>query len=384
MDELLKSLGKDVRGQRIAMVAASLILLTLCETVAGLLLGSIGLLADALHLCFHSVALLIALYGVLVSRRRATFAFSYGFARFEVLASFSNTVLLVFMQLFIIGGVVHRLVEPAAFVHDPREGLGKLVLGGLGVALNVWAMVLLGVGPREQLQRFTAQPSARAAAAAAAAAAAGATAPSAPPSSSSSSSPAWEGGAALHLYSDAFSSALLLASALLAPHIGALPADLLQASLSAAFTLQLALPLAHVTGLTLLQSVPPAYAPLLERAQREACAIEGVLEVTAQNFWLQAPGHGVATAVLRVRQDASEAAVLSAAQAAYSRVAVDATIQITRDVGASLGEWRAMAAGSQGSSAAAAAVAARSGDLEQAGVAEVTLAAGTGALHSRH
>jgi cation diffusion facilitator family transporter len=377
MDELLKSLGKDVRGQRIAMVAASLILLTLCETVAGLLLGSIGLLADALHLCFHSVALLIALYGVLVSRRRATFAFSYGFARFEVLASFSNTVLLVFMQLFIIGGVVHRLVEPAAFVHDPREGLGKLVLGGLGVALNVWAMVLLGVGPREQLQRFTAQPSARAAAA-------GATAPSAPPpSSSSSSSPAWEGGAALHLYSDAFSSALLLASALLAPHIGALPADLLQASLSAAFTLQLALPLAHVTGLTLLQSVPPAYAPLLERAQREACAIEGVLEVTAQNFWLQAPGHGVATAVLRVRQDASEAAVLSAAQAAYSRVAVDATIQITRDVGASLGEWRAMAAGSQGSSAAAA-VAARSGDLEQAGVAEVTLAAGAGALHSRH
>ena len=30
------------------------------------------------------------------------------------------------------GGVVHRLVEPAAFGRDPREGLGKVVLGAAG------------------------------------------------------------------------------------------------------------------------------------------------------------------------------------------------------------------------------------------------------------
>jgi cation diffusion facilitator family transporter len=351
MNDLLKLLRSDVRAQRIACVAAALLLLMVLETGAGLLLGSIGLLADALHLCFHSIAMFIALYGVLVSRRRASFAFSYGYARYEVLAAFSNTVLLIFMQLFIFGGVVHRLVEPAAFGRDPREGLGKVVLGAAGVALNVWAMVLLGVGPREQLQRFTAPPSGgggKGAAAAPAGAASAAAAAAAP----------WEGGMALHLYSDAMSSALLLGSALLAPHTGALAADLLQAVLSAAFTLQLAVPLAHVTALALLQSVPPSHAPLLERAAREACAIEGVLEVTAQNFWLQAPGHGVATAVLRVRHDASEGAVLSAAQAAYGRVAQDVTVQLVKDVGMALGEWRAMAAGGSGGASASAAPAA--------------------------
>jgi len=345
MEEIYKVLQRDARAQRIALVTASLSLLMVVETAAGLLLGSIGLLADALHLCFHSVAMLIALYGVLVSRRRATFAFSYGYARYEVLAAFSNTVLLIFMQLFIIGGVVHRLVEPAAFVRDPREGMGKVVLGAVGVALNVWAMWVLGVGPREQLQRFTSAPSAGSSSSSKGGAPA--------PAAGAAAAPPWEGGASLHVYSDAFSSALLLGSALLAPHTGALPADLLQAVLSAAFTLQLAVPLAHVTALALLQSVPPSHAPLLERAQREACAIEGVLEVTAQNFWLQAPGHGVATAVLRVRHDASEGLVLSAAQAAYARVASDVTVQIVKDAGVNLGEWRQMAAGGGGSGGAA-------------------------------
>ena len=113
---LLSALRKDVRAQRLAAVTAGLGALMLAETAAGLYLGSIGLLADALHLAFHAVAMLVALYGVLVVKRTASFAFSYGYARYEVLAAFSNTVLLIFMQLFIISGVVHRLVEPAAFV----------------------------------------------------------------------------------------------------------------------------------------------------------------------------------------------------------------------------------------------------------------------------
>ena len=344
---MLRQLQKDARAQRLALVTGCLFFLFLLETAAGLWWGSIGLLADALHLAFHSVALCIALYGVLVSKRRATFAFSYGYARYEVLAAFSNTVLLIFMQLFIISGVVHRLLEPAAFERDPREGMGKVVLGAVGVTLNVCAMVLLGVGPTEQLKRFTSAPGSlrappsNAAAAAASSSAAGGAVP-APPASS-----ALEGGAALQVYSDAMSSALLVASALLAPYLGSTFADILQATLSAAFTLHLAFPLAHATALTLLQSVPPSHAPLVERAAREASAIDGVLEVTAQNFWLQAPGHGVATATLRLRHDANESQVLAAAQAAYGRVAADVTIQIVKDAGLNLGEWRAMAASGQ-------------------------------------
>jgi hypothetical protein len=88
--------------------------------------------------------------------------------------------------------------------------------------------------------------------------------------------------------------------------------------------------------------VPPAAAGALERAARDAAAVEGVLEVMNAHFWVQAPGHNVCTVVLRVRRDASEAAVLAAAQAIYGRLAADCTIQVQKDV--ELGDWRQIGA----------------------------------------
>jgi len=293
------------------------------ETVAGLWLGSIGLLADALHLLFHSVALFIALYGVLSSKRSATFSHSYGFARYEVLAAFSNAVLLLFLQLFLLAGVLHRVVEPGAFINDTREGNGKLVLGTLGVCLNVWAVVHLGTGPRDQLRRFQLVGG----------------------GSSSSSKDrglmvqGLEGGASLQVYSDAVSSALLVASAVASPLVGASLADVLQALGSALFTLYLVLPLANTTARTLLQGVPSSHALALDRAQREVSAIDGVLEITAQHFWQQSPGHGVCTAVLRVRQEANDAMVLATARGIYGNLARDVCVQIVKDPSNLLDPW---------------------------------------------
>jgi len=347
---------RDARQHRLGVVTVALLLLMAVEVAAGAWLGSIGLLADGLHLLFHSIAMLVALYGVLHAKRSATFSFSYGFARYEVLAAFSNTVLLIFMQLFLVAGVAHRLIEPEAFSRDTRAGGTKLLLGSAGVCLNVWAVVMLGIGPREQLARFQAASGGGGGSSSGGGGGGGggssggrggggggggASAPyhlaPAPPTGA-----AWEGGAALNVYSDAVSSALLVASALGAPYVGGAAADAAQALASAAFTLHLALPLAGATALCLLQGVPPAAAGALERAARDAAAVEGVLEVMNAHFWVQAPGHNVCTVVLRVRRDASEAAVLAAAQAIYGRLAADCTIQVQKDV--ELGDWRQIGA----------------------------------------
>jgi cation diffusion facilitator family transporter len=349
--------SRDAKQYRLGLVTSALLSLMVVEVATGAWLGSIGLLADGLHLLFHSVAMLVALYGVLHSKRSPTFSFSYGFARYEVLAAFSNTVLLIFMQLFLVAGVAHRLIEPEAFSRDTRAGGTKLLLGSAGVCLNVWAVVMLGIGPREQLARFQAasggggsgtSPRGGGGGGGGGGAAAPYNLAAAPPSGAT-----WEGGAALNAYSDAVSSALLVASALGAPYVGGAAADAAQALASAAFTLHLALPLAGATALCLLQGVPPTAAGALERAARDVAAVEGVLEVMNVHFWVQAPGHNVCTVVLRVRREASEAAVLAAAHAVYGRLATDCTIQVQKDV--ELGDWRSIGAAEGGGAPAASA-----------------------------
>jgi hypothetical protein len=65
--------------------------------------------------------------------------------------------------------------------------------------------------------------------------------------------------------------------------------------------------------------------------------------VTSAHYWLQAPGHAVATVALRVRHEASEGAVLAAARRAYARVAADLTVQVEKD--ARVESWAELAAG---------------------------------------
>jgi zinc transporter 6 len=331
--------SREPRTRTLGAVTLALLVLLAAELAAGAALGSVGLLADALHALFHCVALCVSLWGLLHAGRAGGGAYSYGFARFEVLAAFSNATLLVFMQLFLVAGVVHRLIEPANFAGDRASGRAKVLLGAAGVVINVWAVAALGGRTSNLLARLRAGGGSS-----------GGTASGGSGSSGGGSGGSGGGARAggrdaftLALYSDAFSSLMLVVSAFAAPHIGAAAADIAQAALSAAYTLSLVVPLAAASADCLLAAVPPAAAAALDRARRDALAIDGVLEVTAQHFWLQAPGHGVCTVALRVRHEASERDVLAAAQRAYARVALDLTVQLEKD--AQLDDWRALAAG---------------------------------------
>jgi cation diffusion facilitator family transporter len=340
----------DARSRTLLFVACSLFTLMVMELAAGIMQGSLGLLADALHLLFHALGVSVTLWGALNARRGITSAFTYGFARYEVLATFSNATLLIFMQLFLLSGIVHHLIEPANFSGDKSSSaLGlKLLFGGAGIALNVWAVLALGgkaaaIGA-DAVARFRGGS--------------GALSSGGSNSSGSSSSSSGGGGGSARqqqprgssdsaamapLLSDALSSVFLVISAFAAPHIGVVTADVLQAVGSAAITLSVVIPLAAVSADCLLQAVPAAASAALDRARRDVLSVEGVLEVTSEHYWLQSPGHGVCTVALRVRNEASEAAVLSSARKAYAHVAADLTIQIEKDP--KIETWAELAAG---------------------------------------
>lgn len=108
------------------------------EVVAGLLLNSLALLADAGHMFTDTAALAIALAAVRVGRRPADAKRSYGYHRFEILAAAFNALLLFAVAIYILFEAWQRFNAPAEV-----QSLGMLAVATGGLIINLISMRLL-------------------------------------------------------------------------------------------------------------------------------------------------------------------------------------------------------------------------------------------------
>jgi cobalt-zinc-cadmium efflux system protein len=112
------------------------------EAAAGLVSGSLALLADAGHMLSDGLALGLALAAAALARRPATPRRSFGWRRAEILAALANGVVLVVLALLIVLAAVRRLSDPPEV-----EGAWVLATGSLGLVVNlVAARILHGAG----------------------------------------------------------------------------------------------------------------------------------------------------------------------------------------------------------------------------------------------
>ena len=102
------------------------------EAVAGVLTGSLALLADAGHNLSDVVALAIALGASWLAARPPTARHSFGYKRAEILAALANALLLVVVAILV-------CVEAARRFADPPDVPGGwlLVVAAIGVAVNL-------------------------------------------------------------------------------------------------------------------------------------------------------------------------------------------------------------------------------------------------------
>jgi cobalt-zinc-cadmium efflux system protein len=140
--------GDRLRGDRRALGAALALVVgfTVVEVVAGLVAGSLALLADAGHMLTDGAALGAALFASRMALRPAGGRWTFGFRRVEILAAQANGILLGLLGIWIVYAAVRRLVSP-------RDVDGEIVLGvGLaGVVVSLAATALLARGSRESL-----------------------------------------------------------------------------------------------------------------------------------------------------------------------------------------------------------------------------------------
>lgn len=109
------------------------------EIVAGILSGSMALLADGWHMATHAAALGIAALAYLFARRQAGNArFTFGTGKFGDLAAFASAVILAIVAIQIAFESVERLLNPVKIAY--REAIAVAVLG---LAVNVVSAFLL-------------------------------------------------------------------------------------------------------------------------------------------------------------------------------------------------------------------------------------------------
>lgn len=116
------------------------------EIVAGILAGSLALLADAGHMVSDAAALGFALVAASMAARPARGRWTYGFRRLEILAAQANGLTLLLVGAWIVYAAVRRLVSPA----DVHGGV-VLAVALAGIAVNLVATALLARASRESL-----------------------------------------------------------------------------------------------------------------------------------------------------------------------------------------------------------------------------------------
>jgi cobalt-zinc-cadmium efflux system protein len=133
--------------RRLLLGALCLIaVLMVVELVAGILAGSLALLADAGHLVSDVAALAFAVAAATMAVRPAQGRWTYGFRRLEILSAQANGLLLLIVGIWIVFGAIRRLVSP----NDVQGGV-VLAVALVGIAVNLVATALLARASRESL-----------------------------------------------------------------------------------------------------------------------------------------------------------------------------------------------------------------------------------------
>jgi cobalt-zinc-cadmium efflux system protein len=118
----------------------------LVEAVAGLLVGSLALLADAAHNLTDVAGLLLAWGAAAFATRRPSARFTYGLGRGTILAAFANAVAILVGVGAVIWEAVDRLAAP-----PPVPGGVVLAVALVGIAVNAGTALLFRERARHDL-----------------------------------------------------------------------------------------------------------------------------------------------------------------------------------------------------------------------------------------
>ena len=115
------------------------------EIIAGIVYGSMALLADGLHMASHAAALCISLFAYIAARRLASDRrFTFGTGKINSLAGFGSAILLAGFALVMVTESTSRLLNPVVITFDQA-----IIVAVIGLIVNGVSAWLLMATPHE-------------------------------------------------------------------------------------------------------------------------------------------------------------------------------------------------------------------------------------------
>ena len=115
------------------------------EITAGILYGSMALLADGLHMASHAAALSINAFAYVYARKNAhNPTFSFGTGKVNALGGFSGAILLAVFAILMIWESGNRLFEPVEIFFNQA-----ILVAVIGLVVNGASVFILGVKEEE-------------------------------------------------------------------------------------------------------------------------------------------------------------------------------------------------------------------------------------------
>ena len=118
----------------------------IAEVIGAWLTNSLALLSDAAHMGTDTLALVIALIAVRLSRRPADAQRTFGYVRAEAMGAMANGMLLFVVAGYILWEAAGRFRQPPGVAST-----GMLVIASIGLVVNLIAMRLLKAGSGDSL-----------------------------------------------------------------------------------------------------------------------------------------------------------------------------------------------------------------------------------------
>ncbi|MFC0211280.1 cation diffusion facilitator family transporter [Paenibacillus chartarius] len=135
----LEHVKEQSKSQRTLWITLFLTLFfTIVEVIGGLVSGSLALLSDSAHMISDVLALGLSMLAVYLARRPPNPRFTFGYLRFEIIASFLNGLALIVIAAGIFIEAVKRFLNPQEI-----DFYTMLTIASIGLVVNIVLTIVL-------------------------------------------------------------------------------------------------------------------------------------------------------------------------------------------------------------------------------------------------
>ncbi len=118
---------------------------TIVEVVGGIISNSLALLSDSAHMLSDVIALGLSMLAIYLATKKSNNKYTFGYLRFEIIASFLNGLALVVIAIGIFIEGIKRIINP------PEVDLPlMLTVASIGLLVNIILTIVLSRSMKEE------------------------------------------------------------------------------------------------------------------------------------------------------------------------------------------------------------------------------------------